>query len=214
MATVTNVHDLARAHLSDVAKEIWTDAVLLDFSKTAYRKVQRAVGASGIPLIHTVQSSALTVPASTATIGRATTPALPADLLRPRSIRTKLTASGAYKVISKSEVFISDEAAVATPIDRWDWRGDFIYLSLCSAECKLMMIYEASLTDLTAVGDTLGVPDILDAMGAMVASLACASRDEINAAKNYMDLAMSDLQMIANGEIDVSKAVGKLMGAQ
>jgi hypothetical protein len=214
MATVTNVHDLARAHLGDVAKEIWTDAVLLDFSKPAYRKVQRALRASGMPLIHTVQSAVLTIPASTVTIGRLTTPALPGDLLRPRAIRTKLTASGAYKVISKSEVFISDEAAVATPIDRWDWRGDFIYLSLCSAECKLQMIYEASLTDLAAVGDTLGIPDILDAMAAMVASFACASRDELADAKNYMDLAMSDLGMIAKGEIDVSKAIGKLMGAQ
>lgn len=202
--TVATVHATARAILADTG-ETYDDDVLFPFTKIAHRKAARALRGAGMGLFQK-QSSAITVTAAVTAISRSSAPTYPSDLLRPIRLREKPTGSTYYQRMNSSDGFLPDQAASTTGLAIWDWRNDTILVPACTINVDVQILYEAELAALTGPSSLIVIPDGIDPMAKMVASMVARSRDEKETAKEWWDEAMEDLAQIAAAEAAAKQA--------
>ncbi len=214
MATLTNVFDETRAHLADVAAEVWTDGVLLVFAQRAYRTCARYLRSKDMGLFRR-QSASITVVSGTSGIGRGTTPALPALLLRPIELRESRVITGPWTAMRSSAGFTPEDAASGGPLEIWDWREDqIIFPAHTGVTVYVQILYEYELAALTTGTDPILIPDALDALALMTASFVAKSRDEKGISEMFKAEATADLDLIARAEAAVKKAAGARWGTQ
>jgi hypothetical protein len=101
-ATVTAgaVMDRAAAYMNDAAKSIYTYTVQIPYLNSAIQSLQEYYELHGIST--TQKTSALiNVTSGTTTIGFATTPALPSDLIEPVEVWEKREGTNGYVLVDK-----------------------------------------------------------------------------------------------------------------
>jgi len=180
-ATVADINTLARSLLGDVAQDVYTDAVLLEYIKTAYREMERLMRSAGVSVFRKT-SSALTVTSGTVTLTTATTPALPSDLLRPLEIMERVSGTGTYVRMSQSYGVLEDRAATAL-IQEWDWKNNALFFPAASGDVQIKIEYEAELAALTNSASALLIPNCMDG----VAYLTCAYAVRARGMQEYAD---------------------------
>lgn len=210
---VSDVTAQVRTLMTDIgnagAGETYTDAVLIPFVQRAYRFAARYLRARGVGLLRR-QSSTVAVTAGQGAIGRSVSPTYPADLLRPLALRERLTSSGlAFQNMQpgQNNSFLPDfTGSTVTAFKIWDFRDDNILVPVSSQNNDVQILYEAELPAVTVVGDTLKIPDGLDALAGLAASYAAGSRDEQANAATLMAAALQDLDLIAACEKEARQA--------
>ncbi len=189
------------------------DVDLQDFVRTGYRAAARYLRAQGMGLLRK-QSSTIAIPMSAVSLGRATTPALPTDLIRPIELRESPTGTNTWAAMRSSDGFTPEVGTGAT-LDVWDWRGDAIIFRGNSARAiDIQVLYECELPALTFASSELLIPDGLDAISWLGASFVAADGGKKQAAEDWKGMATADLDMIAKSEAKVRKAASARWGTQ
>lgn len=209
---VSEVHGLVRLLMGDPEGDVWDDETLLPFTKRSYRKASRFLRSGGMNLFRK-QSSTITLAIGETTLSRTVAPLYPSDMLRPIEMREKPTSSGTFVPMRSSDGFLPDRAA-GTTLQIWDWRDDKILTLGASVSTDVQLQYEAELPTLTDASSLIYIPDGLDPVAGMIASMAARSREETAAADHWWGLAMEDLEQILRNELSVKRAHGARMGGQ
>ena len=218
---VSDVMTATRALMSDVgaagAGECYTDAILLPFVARGYRYAGRYLRAKGVGIVRK-QSAAIAVTSGQTTLTRSpgAAPNFPADMLRPIEVRERPTggAVGTYKTMRVNDGFFPDQA-LGTELKIWDWRLDqLITPGSTTSSIDVQIQYEADLPALTTVGDSILIPDSIDALANLAAACAAASRDEQANATALQTMGERDLDLLAASELLIRKAQGARWGGQ
>ena len=205
--TVADVHSAVRALVGiGETNEVFDDDTLFPYTKIAYRKAARALRAAGMGLFQK-QSSNINVVAGISSIGRTASPTYPTDLLRPIRLREKPTGSTYFQRMNSSDGFIPDRSPL-TSLGIWDWRNDTILLAPASVDSTVQILYEATLVALVDPSSTIVIPDTVDPLAKMVASMVARSREELQSATAWWGEAMEDLAQIAASEKATKTARG------
>ncbi len=223
MATLADVYTETRAHLADVAAEVWTDGVLLPFTNRAYRTCARYLRSKDTGIFRR-ESAPISVATTDVGLARTAVTNYPTYLtaapllLRPIEIREALSGGSAtWTAMRSSDGFMPIDAKVA-PLEIWDWRNDrIIFPSHTAGTVLLQILYDADLTEFTSAtssGQTVAIPDALDALALMTASFVAKSRDEKGISEMFKAEATADLDLIARAEAAVKKAAGARWGTQ
>src|SRR5215472_3929853 len=157
--TAGQITALVRSLLNDAAGNLFTDAVLLPYVNSAYRKAQRALSnvQSGsfltddvllvVPAVATVDASAQV------SITDATAPPnqLPTDLLVPVKLWERRNLSG-DDFIEMTDLTDHDglpSEPQAQTLRYWEWRADGIYFIGATQDTQIRLSYQKSYPDFT-----------------------------------------------------------------
>ncbi len=187
--TAGQVTALVRALLNDSQGNLFTDAVLLPYLNSAYRKVQRALAnvQSGtfiadnttfvVPAVSAVDPSAQVV------INDSTAPPnqLPTDLLVPDRLweRPAAPAVGGQNFIEMTDM--TDHGGLpsvpqGTTLRFWEWRGDGLYFAGATQDVQVRMRYHKAYPDVADANSSVLIRNAQEAIGYFTAALAAMAR--------------------------------------
>jgi len=180
--TAGQITSLVRSLLNDAQGNLFTDAVLLPYANSAYRKVQRALGNTGAGgfLSDDTLLVVAAVPAPDASLQVSLTDAtappnqLPTDLLVPMKLWERANGS-------------SDDFAEMVDLTRhgglpsrvqdailsvWEWRADGIYFLGARRDTQIRLRYLKAYPDLTDATSPVLVRNSQEALAYATAALA------------------------------------------
>lgn len=186
--TAGQITQLIRSLLNDAAGNLFTDAVLIPYVNSAYRKLQRALAAAGQETF-LVDDVLLVVPAVTEVdpsaqvmINDATAPPnqLPTDLLVPLDLWERANGSSDDFVemvdLSLRGGLPSMEQGLA--LQYWEWRQDGLCFCGATQDTQIRLRYQKSYPDLndgTSVVLVRNAQEAIAYTGAAMAALARGS---------------------------------------
>jgi hypothetical protein len=198
--TAGQITALARSLLNDAQGNLFTDAVLLPYVNSAYRKVQRAIGNAGGGGF--IQDDALLVVAAVdavdtslqVSITDATVPPnqLPTDLIVPAKIweRPNGSTDDFLEMVDLSQHGGLPSRAQDITLSVWEWRNDGIYFIGAMQDTQIRLRYLKAYPDLSDATSPVLVRNAQEALAYAAAALAAWSRGSPLAAK--WDEAASD----------------------
>jgi hypothetical protein len=184
--TAGQITALARSLLNDAAGNLFTDAVLLPYVNSAYRKAQRALAnvQSGSFLSDDVL---LVVPAVSAvdaslqvSITDATAPPnqLPTDLLVPLKLWERINLSS-DDFVEMTDLTNHDGLPSEPQAGRlrfWEWRADGLYFLGATQDTQIRLRYEKSYPDLADATSPVLIRNGQEALAYAAAAMAGAAR--------------------------------------
>jgi hypothetical protein len=180
--TAGQITALVRSLLNDSQGNLFTDAVLLPYANSAYRKLQRALGnAGGGGFIQ--DDALLVVPAVGAadtslqvSITDTTAPPnqLPTDLLVPLKIweRANLSADEFVEMVDLSQHGGLPSRAQDVVLSVWEWRADGIYFLGATQDVQIRLRYAKAYPDFTDATSPVLVRNAQEAIAYATAALA------------------------------------------
>jgi len=184
--TAGQITALVRSLLNDAAGNLFSDAVLLPYANSAYRKVQRALAniQSGTFLTDNVL---LVVPAvaqvdasAQVSITDATAPPnqLPTDLLVPAKLWER--ASGSSDDFMEMTDLTDHDGLPSEPqgqtLRYWEWRADGLYFLGATQDTQIRLRYQKSFPDLTDATSPVLIRNAQEAIAYAAAAMAGAAR--------------------------------------
>jgi hypothetical protein len=180
--TAGQITSLVRSLLNDAQGNLFTDAVLLPYVNSAYRKLQRALGNAGGGGFLT-DNVTLLVPAVTTpdpslqvSITDSTAPPnqLPTDLLLPEKIWERPNGSTQDFV---EMVDLSQHGGLPSRVQNvilsvWEWRADGIYFLGATQDTQIRLRYLKAYPDLTDATSPVLVRNAQEAIAYATAALA------------------------------------------
>ena len=180
--TAGQITALVRSLLNDSQGNLFTDAVLLPYANSAYRKVQRALGNSGAGGFLS-DDVLLVVPAVTApdaslqiSITDATAPPnqLPTDLLVPLKLweRPEGSSDDFTEMVDLSRHGGLPSRPQDLTLSVWEWRADGIYFIGATQDTQIRLRYLKAYPDLTDATSPVLVRNAQEAIAYATAALA------------------------------------------
>jgi hypothetical protein len=184
--TAGQITALVRSLLNDAAGNLFTDAVLLPYANSAYRKVQRALAnvQSGTFLtdnVLLVVSAVAQVDASAqVSITDATAPPnqLPTDLLVPVKVweRASGTSNDFVEMIDLTDHDGLPSEPQGQTLRYWEWRADGLYFLGATQDTQIRLRYQKSYPDLTDATSPVLIRNAQEAIAYAAAAMAGAAR--------------------------------------
>jgi len=184
--TAGTVTALVRSLLNDAAGNLFTDAVLLPYVNSGYRKVQRALANIGSgtfiqdDVLFVVPAVTAVDPSAQVSITDATAPPnqLPTDLLVPVKLWER--ASGSTDDFIEMTDLTEHGGLPSQPQDvmlrYWEWRADGLYFLGATQDTQIRLRYNKVYPDLTDATSPVLVRDSTDAIAYAAAAMAGAAR--------------------------------------
>jgi hypothetical protein len=184
--TAGQITALVRSLLNDSQGNLFTDAILLPYANSAYRKVQRAIGNAGGGGF--IQDDALLVVTAIAgadtslqvSITDATAPPnqLPTDLLFPLKLweRPNGSTDDFLEMVDLSQHGGLPSRAQDVTLSVWEWRADGIYFLGATVDTQIRLRYLKAYPDLTDATSPVLVRNAQEAIAYATAALAAWSR--------------------------------------
>ena len=180
--TAGQITALVRSLLNDAQGNLFTDAVLLPYANSAYRKVQRALGNSGaggflsddvllvVPAVTTPDAS-LQVSLTDAT---APPNQLPTDLLVPLKLweRPSGSSDDFAEMVDLSRHGGLPSRLQDLTLSVWEWRADGIYFIGATRDTQIRLRYLKAYPDLTDATSPILVRNAQEAIAYATAALA------------------------------------------
>src|ERR1700756_2713223 len=110
--TSGTVMDSAAALLNDVAKSTYTYTVQLPYLNMALQELQEVFELNEVPMVDTVTSNPLTLPANTSFISFTSTPALPTNLIEPQIVWERTAGINPYTQVTRLEYLPRNEEGI------------------------------------------------------------------------------------------------------
>jgi hypothetical protein len=184
--TAGQITSLVRSLLNDAQGNLFTDAVLLPYVNSAYRKLQRALGNAGGGGFLT-ENVTLIVPAVTApdtslqvSITDATPPPnqLPTDLLLPSKLweRPNGSTQDFIEMVDLTQHDGLPSRVQDVTLSVWEWRADGIYFLGATQDTQIRLRYLKAYPDLTDATSPVLVRSAQEAIAYAAAALAGWSR--------------------------------------
>ncbi len=184
--TAGQITALVRSLLNDAAGNLFTDAVLLPYVNSAYRKAQRALTKiqSGSFLSDDVLLVVTAVPevdaSAQVSITDSTAPPnqLPPDLLVPVKLWERVNGSSDDFV---EMVDLTDHDGLPSEpqsqtLNYWEWRADGLYFLGATLDTQIRLRYEKSYPDLTDATSPVLIRQAQEALAYAAAAMAGAAR--------------------------------------
>ncbi len=180
--TAGQITALVRSLLNDAQGNLFTDAVLLPYANSAYRKLQRALGNSGGGGF--IQDDALlvvvAVPAADASLQVSITDAtaapnqLPTDLLVPIKLweRTSGSADDFSEMVDLTRHGGLPSRPQNTALNVWEWRADGLYFVGAMQDVQIRLRYAKAYPDLTDATSPVLIRNAQEAIAYATAALA------------------------------------------
>jgi hypothetical protein len=191
--TAGQITALVRSLLNDAAGNLFTDAVLLPYANSAYRKVQRALAnvQSGTFLrddaLLVVTAVTATDPSLQVAITDATAPPnqLPTDLLVPLKLWER--ASGSSDDFVEMTDLTNHGGLPSQPqgmeLECWEWRADGLYFIGATQDTQIRLRYEKTYPDFTDATSPVLIRNAQEAIAYFTAAMAAAARGAPQAAR-------------------------------
>ena len=184
--TAGQITSLARSLLNDAAGNLFTDAVLLPYVNSAYRKAQRSLAntQSGSFLsddVLLVVSAVVQVDASaqvSITDGTAPPNQLPADLLVPVKLWER--PNGTTDDFAEMTDLTGHDGLPSQPqgtmLNYWEWRADGLYFLGATQDTQIRLRYQKSYPDLIDATSPVLIRHSQEALAFAAAAMAGAAR--------------------------------------
>ena len=184
--TAGQITALVRSLLNDAAGNLFTDAVLLPYVNSAYRKAQRALAniQSGSFLTDDVLLVVTAVtqvdPSAQVSITDATAPPnqLPPDLLVPVKLWER--ASGSSDAFMEMTDLTDHDGlpseAHAPTLNYWEWRADGLYFLGATQDTQIRLRYQKSYPDLSDATSPVLIRQAQEALAYAAAAMAGVAR--------------------------------------
>jgi hypothetical protein len=184
--TAGQITSLVRSLLNDAAGNLFTDAVLLPYVNSGYRKVQRALANIGSSTFLS-DNALLIVPAVTqvdasaqVSITDATAPPnqLPPDLLVPEKVWER--ANGSSDDFCEMTDLTGHNGLPSEPQTQrlrfWEWRADGLYFIGATQDTQIRLRYQKSYPDLSDATSPVLIRNAQEAIAYCAAAMAGAAR--------------------------------------
>jgi hypothetical protein len=191
--TAGQITSLVRALLNDSQGNLFTDAVLLPYANSAYRKVQRAIGNAGgggfiqDDVLLVVTAVPQTDTSLQVSITDATAPPnqLPTDLLVPLKIweRPAGSTQDFLEMVDLSQHGGLPSRVQDVTLSVWEWRVDGVYFLGATQDTQIRLRYLKAYPDLTDSTSPVLVRNAQEAIAYATAALAAWARGSPLAAK-------------------------------
>ncbi|HKT47193.1 MAG TPA: hypothetical protein VJP87_06675 [Candidatus Acidoferrales bacterium] len=180
--TAGQITSLVRSLLNDAQGNLFTDAVLLPYLNSAYRKLQRAIGNGGGGGF--IQDDALLVVPAVAqvdtslqvSITDATAPPnqLPTDLLLPLKLweRPNGSSDDFLEMVDLTRHGGLPSRAQDVTLSVWEWRADGLYFLGATQDTQIRLRYAKAYPDLTDATSPVLVRNSQEALAYATAALA------------------------------------------
>ena len=184
--TAGQITSLVRSLLNDAQGNLFTDAVLLPYLNSAYRKVQRAIGNAGGGGF--IQDDALLVVTAVASVDTslqvsitdATAPPnqLPTDLLVPLKLweRPNGSSDDFLEMVDLTLHGGLPSRAQDVTLSVWEWRADGLYFLGATQDTQIRLRYLKAYPDLTDSTSPVLVRNAQEALAYATAALAAWAR--------------------------------------
>lgn len=142
MALASAVFAESQALLNDVAKSIWTDAVLLPFLQKAHRELQVLIWENGLDVIKEI-TTVIEVAANATSLGAS----LPTDLLEPKTLQERVngsTSENDWRDVPEADPLPRISPTVS--IQYWNWREEVIEFIAPTTDREVKLRYFKGLT--------------------------------------------------------------------
>jgi hypothetical protein len=180
----SDVGALAAAWMNDAAQALWTNAILLPYIRSGYRRLQRDLATAGVRLSQ--GETQITLPAAGTQLDSVGTPPnaqLPADFLWPRKLSEKPSSQQyGFADMRFCPGSLPDRAPASFLVD-WRYVGDpsnavpgVIQFVGATQSVVLKLEYDRSLPNLPATNSAVLIPDALEALAAATVEQVAASR--------------------------------------
>src|ERR1700681_2149020 len=184
--TAGQITSLVRALLNDSQGNLFTDAVLLPYANSAYRKTQRALGNAGaggfiqddvllvVPAVAQVDTS-LQVSITDAT---APPNQLPTDLLVPVKLweRANLSSDDFIEMVDLTDHDGLPSEPQVQSLRFWEWRADGLYFLGATQDTQIRLRYQKSYPDLVDATSPVLIRNAQEALAYAAAAMAGAAR--------------------------------------
>jgi hypothetical protein len=184
--TAGQITALVRSLLNDAQGNLFTDAVLLPYANSAYRKVQRALGNGGAggflqdDVLLVVPAVSQVDPSLQVSITDATAPPnqLPTDLLLPQKIweRANGSSDDFVEMVDLSQHDGLPSRAQGLTLSVWEWRADGLYFLGATQDTQIRLRYLKAYPDLTDATSPVLVRNAQEAIAYATAALAAWAR--------------------------------------
>jgi len=184
--TAGQITSLVRSLLNDAQGNLFTDAVLIPYLNSAYRKVQRAIGNAGGGGF--IQDDALLVVTAVAAVDTslqvsltdATAPPnqLPTDLLVPLKLweRPSGSTQDFLEMVDLTRHGGLPSRAQDVTLSVWEWRADGLYFLGATQDTQIRLRYLKAYPDLTDATSPVLVRNAQEALAYATAALAAWAR--------------------------------------
>lgn len=192
------VMNLSRSCLNDIAGNLFSDAVLIPYLNSAYRKVRRSISMAGGPLfimdnLQMILPAVRTPDASVQTVlndagynnGTTNTTSyggfvlqLPVDLLEPSKLEERPALTGAnYQEMTD----VSEHGGLMSQIQgqtlgMWEWRTDGIFFIGATIDTEIRIRYKRILLDVSDGRGQILIRDSQDCIAYLTAAMAAMAR--------------------------------------
>jgi hypothetical protein len=183
--TAGQITSLVRSLLNDSQGNLFTDAVLLPYVNSAYRKMQRAIGDAGgggfiqDDVLLVVTAVTQTDTSLQVSITDATAPPnLPTDLLVPVKLweRPNGSTQDFLEMVDLSQHGGLPSRVQDMTLSVWEWRADGIYFLGATQDTQIRLRYLKAFPDLTDATSPVLVRNAQEAIAYAAAALAAWSR--------------------------------------
>lgn len=191
-----------------------SDWDLLPFVRVAYRTIARALRGAGVSLFRRTTPSPLVVTAGGTSIGRATSPALPTDLVRPLEVMERPNGSSIkFRRMAQSEGLLENRT-LDTFFEEWEWKDDAIRFVAATGDVDVLIEYEAALPELLTPNDPILIPDSVDTIACLAASYAVTGRPNVTGGEALATEARKAVDDLVASELNLKTALGGRWGPQ
>src|SRR6266849_1524150 len=190
--TAGQITSLVRSLLNDAQGNLFTDAVLLPYTNSAYRKLQRALGNAGgggfIQDDALLVVTAVTQPDTSlqVSITDATAPPnqLPTDLLVPVKIweRRNGSTDDFLEMVDLTQHGGLPSRVQDVTLSVWEWRADGLYFLGATQDTQIRLRYLKAYPDFTDATSPVLVRNAQEALAYATAALAGWARGSLPAA--------------------------------
>src|SRR5579863_6108010 len=183
--TAGQITSLTRSLLNDAAGNLFTDAVLLPYLNSGYRKVQRAIGNAGGGGF--IQDDAMLVVTAVAgqdaslqvSLTDATAPPnqLPTDLLVPLKLweRTNGSSDDFVEMTDLTNHGGLPSQPQGLNLQYWEWRADGLYFLGATQDTQLRLRYEKALAAFVDGSSPVLIRDAIEPIAYLTAAMAAAA---------------------------------------
>ncbi len=163
------------AHLINQYRESFeqkplTEAEVGGYVKLAYRDVAQRLAERGVKNLRIEVD--LTVPAGTTVLDSTSTPPLPADFLEPIRAWEKPGGAGNWLPMTQARDHLPFNADQVERLLMYEWRDQAIRLIGSTGSVTVRFHYVGRLADILLPSDTIGLPDLINAVAYRAAELA------------------------------------------
>jgi len=160
--TSGDVMDASAVLLNDTAKQIFTYTAQLPYVNMALRELQESLEECNVPLNNATNTS-IVIPAGTTTLGFATSPALPANLIEIQELSERLNGSNNDYILMARVEFLPPYVQQVSDLIYFTWQNQTINFIGALSDRQLKLDYIAAV--LSPVTNVLGT-DVINMLNA------------------------------------------------